>query len=237
MCRIAECDLPLTFQTWFTVTNLHVWLLTVRFRAMPPKHGMHYVQGLIDHFFFDVEDGVRYVLQPSVQSKRIPTAADFIDPQLRGNGVAPERLVGQQMRIFKEQWGGLGLACDYGLVKSDTELAAAMWRNVLGARGAKGLAYDPDTPFRRSVNPYGRQEEVKIIGKKLDKEESKDDLSGVHDYAPAEVDKYLKYPELMETLVEYIRREVDRLDKISDDDLAEGDISKLHFGPLIIPKD
>lgn len=41
----VECRLPSTFQTWFTVTNLHVWLLTVRFRALPPPYGDNFVQG------------------------------------------------------------------------------------------------------------------------------------------------------------------------------------------------
>ena len=42
---VSECRLPPTFQTWFTVTNLHVWLLTVRFRALPPPYGDNFVQG------------------------------------------------------------------------------------------------------------------------------------------------------------------------------------------------
>ena len=25
---LSECHLPPTFQSWFTITNLHVWLLT-----------------------------------------------------------------------------------------------------------------------------------------------------------------------------------------------------------------
>lgn len=54
--------LPPTFQSWFVITNLHVWLATVRFRALPASHGRHFVQGLIDHFFFDVEDRLRAVL-------------------------------------------------------------------------------------------------------------------------------------------------------------------------------
>lgn len=40
-----ECRLPPTFQTWFTVTNLHIWLLTVRFRSLPSPHGENFVQG------------------------------------------------------------------------------------------------------------------------------------------------------------------------------------------------
>lgn len=198
--------------------------------------GLHYVQGLIDHFFFDVEDGVRYILQPGVKNLRTPSAAAFVNPATRGNGIAPERLVGQQMKIFREQWGGFGLACDHGLVTSDAELAAAMWRNILGARGAQGIAYDINTPFRRSVNPYGRDDEVKVVERGLEAEESKDDLSGVHDFTPKDVDKYVKYPELMETLVLFVRKEIARLDAIPDQQLIEGDLGALHFGPISLRK-
>ncbi len=52
----------------------------------------------------------------------------------------------------------------------------------------------------------------------VDKEELKDDGSGVHDFLPQEVDKYLKYPELTLELVEYMRRELARLEKISDEE-------------------
>ena len=41
----SECRLPPTFQTWFTITNLHVWILTVRLRALPSPYGQYYVQG------------------------------------------------------------------------------------------------------------------------------------------------------------------------------------------------
>ena len=114
LTRITACHLPPTFQSWFTITNLHVWLLTVRLRALPTPHGTNYVQGLIDHFFLDVEDRIRAAL-----SKK-----------------APERVVTRQMKIFREQWNGLGLTLDYALGLSspysptprndgDAEMAAA----------------------------------------------------------------------------------------------------------------
>ncbi|OCH84928.1 hypothetical protein OBBRIDRAFT_798655 [Obba rivulosa] len=217
--------------------NLHVWLLTVRLRALPPPHGMNHIQGLIDHFFLDVEDRVRRVLQPVGPDSMAP--AQNLEPytqptdfytvanggmRVKARGRAPERLVTRQMKVFKEQYFGLGMALDLGLVKGDAEMAGAVWRNFLGARGARGILYqsdaDPTQPyFRRSVNLLGGKVEQggTMTEEQLRAEEAKDDGSGVHDYAPAEADKYVAYPERMATLVAYVRRELKRLDAIPDE--------------------
>ena len=139
------------------------------------------------------------------------------------------------MKIFKEQWAGMGMSFDYGLVRSDAELAAAMWRNLLGARGARGIAYPLSDGtdrnkafFRRTINlTGGAVDKVEAIEKTgYEVEEARDDGSGVHDYPPAEVDKYVRYPELMTTLVEYVRRELVRLESLSDDQV----IGRQQFG-------
>ncbi|CDO75213.1 hypothetical protein BN946_scf184958.g1 [Trametes cinnabarina] len=260
-----DCHLPPTFQSWFTVTNLHVWLLTVRLRALPPPQGQNFVQALIDHFFLDVEDRVRAVLQPVGEKSLAPAQnlapytrrTDFYTIANGGNtrssraprGRAPESLVTRQMKIFKEQWAGMGMSFDLGLVRSDAELAAAVWRNLLGARGARGIAYenDPSRPyFRRTVNLFGSQvEKLSKIQKRggIEAEERRDDGSGVHDFPPSEVDKYVAYPETMATIVEYVRRELVRLQDIPDAVfLGEGVIGTenhglevLRFGPVKRP--
>jgi len=130
----------------------------------------------------------------------------------------------------------MGLSFDLGLVKGDMELAGAIWRNLLGARGAQGIAY-PDTPlsksttphFRRSVNLVGG-EVINVAKVDIEKEEAKDDGSGVHDFAPEEADKYVTYPEVMLDIVAYLRREIARLDKVSDEAIISGDWKKLAFG-------
>ena len=206
------------------------------------------MQGLIDHFFLDIEDRVRTVLQPVSPNSIAPpqnlrpytTPSDFYtltgaQDRPRPKGRAPERLVTRQMKIFKEQWAGMGMSLDYGLVHSDAELAAAVWRNLLGARGARGIAYlssegaDADRPFfRRTINLVGGEveklEQIEKAGYEV--EEARDDGSGIHDFPPAEVDKYVQYPELMATLVEYIRRETVRLQSIPDEEI----IGKQEFG-------
>lgn len=271
-----ECHLPPTFQSWFTVTNLHVWLLTVRLRALQPPHGPNHIQGLIDHFFLDVEDRIRTILQPASETPITPSSYPYTrsssfytiaNADKRPKGRAPERLVTQQMKIFREQWQGMGMSFDHALVKGDDELAAVVWRNILGARGARGIVYpstihdststSPNSSsssssspvslpgksfFRRSVNLVGGEviKVKKIDERGLEVEEARDDGSGVHDHAPNEADKYVAYPELMATIIDYIRRETARLDALPDEALIGPGISgteshgidKLRFGSV-----
>lgn len=251
---ISECHLPPTFQSWFTVTNLHIWLLTVRLRALPKEHGKHYIQALIDHFFIDIEDRIRTVLQPPATpttpytfdssfyiNPNAPSEALTADGKPKPRSRAPDRLVTRQMKIFKEQWAGLGIAFDLGLVNGDMEMAGAVWRNLLGARGASGIAFPEPSAgsptgattnkFRRSVNLVGG-EVVNVSKVDFEKEEAKDDGSGVHDFAPEEADLYLKYPELMLDIVTYVRRELVRLERISDKDIMSGGLDKIRFGKV-----
>jgi cytochrome b pre-mRNA-processing protein 3 len=226
--------MPPTFQSWFTITNLHIWLMTTRLRALPPPHGNIHIQCLIDHFFLDVEDRIRAVLQPIEED---PPQSSFysapVDDKIKSpkkkRGRAPDRLVSQQMRILKEQWTGLGMSFDLGLVRGDAELAAAIWRNLLGARGARGIPFpsegvqDVTAPsFRRSVNPLGSsssKSRIKLLESGLEAEEAKDDGSGVHDYPLDKIDKYVSYPQLMVDIIEYIRSELKRLEAIHDEDI------------------
>lgn len=106
------------------------------------------------------------------------------------------------MKIFKEQWAGLGMSMDLGLVGGDAEMAAAVWRNLLGGRGARGISL-PGTDanpvrseaeatnepaFRRSVNLVGglveNIQKIDVVS-----EEAKDDLSGVYDFGVNESDR------------------------------------------------
>lgn len=225
----------------------------MRFRALPDPIGKHYVQALIDHFFLDVEDRIRNVLQPAIPKKGEPeppsplstyvtfpsTFYTLPSAENRPKGKAPERLVTRQMKILREQWAGQGMSFDISLIKGDADMAAAVWRNFLGARGARGIVY-PSSPqakgdkpyFRRSVNLVGGEVEKvsKIDAKGLEAEEARDDGSGVHDFAPNEAGKYVEYPELMADIVRYIRRELVRLEKIPDAQIMEGDVDVLKFG-------
>jgi len=110
------------------------------------------------------------------------------------------------MKLLREQWRGLGIACDLALVTGDKDMAAAVWRNLLGARGAQGIAY-PNT-----------------AAPTLPKDEPKLDPStgGVTDFEGAEIDNYVLYPELMLIMTAYIRRQLVRLSFISDTTILGG---------------
>jgi Ubiquinol-cytochrome C chaperone len=105
-----ECALPPTFQTWFQVTLLHVYLLTVRFRALPVPLGRTYTQELINHVFIDAEERIRGPYN-----------------------VHQGSLIKGYMRDMLHQYHGGVTALDQGIVSSDAVLAAAVWRNLFGA--------------------------------------------------------------------------------------------------------
>lgn len=237
----SDCHLPPTFQSWFTITNLHIWMLTVRFRALPEPHGRHYEQGLIDHFFLDIEDRIRTVLQPPAEPTDPYTfhtnfypSPDFTEGKKKRKR-APDRLVTKQMKIFKEQWAGMGLAFDLALLKGDMEMAAAVWRNLLGARGAQGITYPSPSStspkYRRTVNLVGG-EVVDVSKLNVEKEETTDDGSGVHDFPPEDADRYLLYPTVMLGIVGYVRRELVRLQAVSDEQITDGNFMQLKFSKV-----
>jgi cytochrome b pre-mRNA-processing protein 3 len=249
------------------VTNIHVWMLTTRLRVLPAPYAQTHIQGLIDHFFLDVEDRIRQVLQPQSQPPQTPTPTttsttaparptSFYSATSTPNGAsatqkrgrAPEALVTKQMKIFREQWAGLGVALDLALAQgSDSALAAAIWRNLLGARGAQGLALalaptSPVPEYRRAVNPGGAV--ARLSETVRAREETRDDGSGVHDFGPEERDAYVRFPETMLVLTAYVRAEVARLAAISDEKImgpgalgreAEG-VAALRFGKIASAK-
>ncbi|CAG8486260.1 8862_t:CDS:2 [Ambispora leptoticha] len=109
--RLIGDFLPDTFQTWFTITQLHVWMLMVRLR--PEKDGKVFSQYLVDEFFDDAEKRIRQ---------------DY--------NIKSSRFVTRYMKIFREQFKGGILAYDEAIFNSDPVLAAALWRNIFNASGS-----------------------------------------------------------------------------------------------------
>ncbi|KAF9999418.1 Protein cbp3, mitochondrial [Entomortierella chlamydospora] len=107
---IDTCGLPDNFQTWFSVTHLHVWLLMVRIRA--EKHGKVFQQQLVNHFFHDIEDRMRY-----------------------NHKISSGRIISTYMHDFLAQFHGGVLAYDEGMCKDDPIMAAALWRNLFTSSG------------------------------------------------------------------------------------------------------
>ncbi|KAJ1988487.1 Ubiquinol cytochrome-c reductase assembly protein Cbp3 [Coemansia spiralis] len=102
---IDECQLPDTFQTWFSTTSLYVWMAMVRIRA--DSNAKHYNQGLVDSFFIEAER------------------------KIRASGVKSGRIVNDTLKDLVSSFKGTVMALDEGFARSDAVLAAAVWRNLV----------------------------------------------------------------------------------------------------------
>lgn len=134
-----------TYLNWTQITFLHMWLLQVRFRMLPATHSQTWIEHLTNHAFYAAED-------------RLVVYHKFTQASLRQ----------KYLKDTFAQWRAVLLSYDEGLVKGDAVLAAAVWRNLFGAR--------EDVDFEKLAQ-----------------------------------------------IVSYMRRELQRLDRASDDDVVKGE--------------
>ncbi|GAA5870655.1 hypothetical protein JCM3774_001717 [Rhodotorula dairenensis] len=236
-----ECSLPPSFQTWFSLTTLHVWLLTVRFRALPAPMGRTYIQELINHMFIDVE------------------------LRMRGPyAVTQGRLIKGYMKDLLEQYHGACAAYDEGLIRGDAVLAAAVWRNLFGGGwggvgGVKGkrapkageapklgpnpiqvertgqvdaAVSPPDAAAAKAAATAASLQVDPMQAKLLKKGQSATDVfetdEPIVDPSRAEWtplypdDPDLEFAQSLEKLVVYIRKEIQRLERLSDNTVMQG---------------
>lgn len=109
---MRSCDLELglvpTFSTWSQITFLHMYLLTVRLRALPSHQSFQtYSRHLIDHFSHNAE-----------------TRMDLL------HGLTSRTIRNKFLKDLFIQWRGVLAAYDEGLIKGDAVLGAAVWRNL-----------------------------------------------------------------------------------------------------------
>lgn len=109
LIRALELDLLPTFSSWSQVTFLHMYLLTVRLRALPSAESVRtHSRHLIDHFSHNAEH-------------RMATL----------HGISSRSIRNRYLKDLFLQWRGVLAAYDEGLAKdSDAVLAAAVWRNI-----------------------------------------------------------------------------------------------------------
>lgn len=206
---------------------MHIYLLSVRFRSLPPSIGPSYVQELINHSFIDFEQRLR-------------------GPKYR---VTKGTLVKRYMKDLLDQQRGLFTALDLAIVadeiprppaaegedrqggahgRGDAELAAAIWRNIFGAGWGKGMGgvsgvFSSDAPGpategtpaaplaeeQASTAPKAKTDATgPVIAEEIVAAEGKDDCE-----ADAE------FVENLERIVRYVRREMARLDAIPDEEI------------------
>lgn len=97
-----ECNLPDNFQSWFSITQLHVWMLMVHLRA--EGQGKLYIQELVNRFFEDAEI------------------------RIRDHGITQQKVITSYIKDLLAQFHGGVVAYDEGMCKDDPVLAAALWR-------------------------------------------------------------------------------------------------------------
>jgi cytochrome b pre-mRNA-processing protein 3 len=103
-----ELGLVPTFSTWSQITFLHMYLLTVRLRALPTRESVQtYSRHLIDHFSHNAEH-------------RMDVLHDLGSRTIRN----------KYLKDLFIQWRGIIAAYDEGLIKGDAVLGAAVWRNL-----------------------------------------------------------------------------------------------------------
>ena len=143
-----------------------------------------------------------------------------------------ERVVRNYMKEMGEQWKGAGLGFDYAIaigqelpemgssssavsgevaggVRGDAELAAWVWRNLFAARYS-----DLPTDFTPSVNPTPTTTTTPTdLDSPTTPSSATDPSSPIH---------HLKLPIQLSQIVTFIRRELYRLDQLTDEDIQEG---------------
>ncbi|KAL4916890.1 ubiquinol-cytochrome C chaperone-domain-containing protein [Aspergillus aurantiobrunneus] len=103
-----ELGLVPTFSTWSQITFLHMYLLTVRLRALPSHESLQtHSRHLIDHFSHNAEHRM-----------------DIL------HGLTSRTIRNKFLKDLFIQWRGVLAAYDEGLIKGDAVLGAAVWRNL-----------------------------------------------------------------------------------------------------------
>lgn len=205
-----ECALPASFQTWFQLTNLHVFLLLSRFRALPKDEARTYSQELINHFFIDTESRMR---------ERF--------------GVQTARLVKGYLRDLHVQHRGSMVAYDEGLATDDVRLSGAVWRNVWGGGWGSIGGVKRKTPLdktKRGEDPSEEGEPVLALDK---------DTPGVATTTQRsawEEDRAMRaeilFPQHLERVTRWLRREIYRLGHLSDQAIMDGDVHAVRDVPI-----
>lgn len=99
------CGIPRNFQSWFSLTQLHVWMYQTRLRN-EGKSGQVLHAGLVDHFTTDIE------------------------MKLWKAGISNVRVYDRHLHELLSFHYGCVLAYDEGYESGDCILASALWRYV-----------------------------------------------------------------------------------------------------------
>ena len=105
---MSSLALPPTFSTWSQVTYLHMYLVTVRIRALPSASTVtNYNRYLLEHFSQAAEDKMNLL-----------------------HTITARGIRNRYLKDLFLRWRGVLAAYDEGLIKGDAVLGAAVWRNL-----------------------------------------------------------------------------------------------------------
>ncbi|KAK6358340.1 Protein cbp3, mitochondrial [Orbilia blumenaviensis] len=103
-----ECGMAPCLRNWSSISNLHVWLIMVRFRNMTPRsRAKMWQQAFINHYFFDLEAILTDRHKITQKSKRQ-----------------------KMLRELYEHFQYTILSYDEAFIRGDAWLATAIWQNV-----------------------------------------------------------------------------------------------------------
>lgn len=100
-------QMPQTFNQWYQITVLHVWILFVRLRCLPRAYCREYQQKLVNRIFEDIDFRLREEIK-----------------------IHSDRRVNMYKKDLSNQLRGSVFAYDEGFFSDDTVLAGAVWRNL-----------------------------------------------------------------------------------------------------------
>ena len=212
---IAECRLPPTYQTFFQLHLLYVLILTPRLRALPASAPAH-SHPIPEHATPDApthspaptsSSGMPNLLAKPLYdgyiSELVNHFFELAESQMRrvlGRGER-ERIVKKYMGEMGEQWRGAGAGLDYalGLQTSSNPEEFSRSDAELASWLWRNLfaARGLGAPAPGLVDPSMRDE-----------------------FGAKEVE----LPEQLDLVVKFIRREMERLDRISHQDVIDGNI-------------
>lgn len=102
---LTALELPDTLQSWFLVLHLHIWMCLVRLKA-EGKDGRYMYKTLVRMMWLDVEE-------------RIDNLGTIDSVQKRDT-----------LLVLQQQFNGLSIGYDEGLLCDDRVLATVLWRNL-----------------------------------------------------------------------------------------------------------
>ena len=99
------CQMPDTFQSWFYVLHLHMWMVLIRLRS-EGKYGKNLSYYMVELMWKDLQERIKLLGVEDTSEKK------------------------ETMEEYAQQFFGLIVAYDEGLLGHDRVLASALWRNL-----------------------------------------------------------------------------------------------------------